>query len=520
MNIKNLLRSFKTKLLLECFLHASVISLMLGAISIFIISLVYHILLQETPLDLVAIIGGGVFALSFLTLFILRYPTAKRVAARVDAMGLQERASTMLEYQNENTPMAQLQRSDAVEHIRKTSPHQMPLVSSSAHWILCLACICLALGMLVMPVNAFSSEEMSTVEQQEQQQFIKDLIDQLREEVKQAELEEQLQEELEQLIDQLEQDLQSAETELDQAGQIQEAIRDMEQLLEESLTKNQIGEALQKYELTRPLGEAVSDGDAEKVSSAMNDLESALVENTDLVRELSDTVAAALADSEVAEDDALYMAFNDFSYTLLLLDTTAEDFPENLSAFFDDAEAAILAALEQQNAIDQLMGEMEDTMEEAKDEVLGIEPEETTAPTEGESSEGGEEGSEGTEPTEGEGSEGTEGEESEGGEEGSEGAEGQEPTEGEGSEGAEGEGSEGAEGTEGEGSEGGEGSGTGEGEGMGSTMTEEIYDPISGNVTYGDVFAAYYAKYLEALEAGEVPEDLQEIMDQYFGALD
>lgn len=509
MKIKPLLRTFKAKLLLECFLYAVVISLMLGAISIFITSLVYHILLQETPLVLAAIIGGGVFVLSFLILFILRYPTAKRVAARVDALGLQERASTMLEYQNENTPIAQMQRSDAVEHIRKTSPRQMPLVSSRAHWVLCLACICLALGMLVMPVNAFSSEGMPTTQELEQQQFIKDLIDQLREEVKQAELEEQLQEALDQIIDQLEQDLQSADTELDQAGEIQEAIRDMEQLLEETLTKNQIGEALQKHQLTRPLGEAVSEGNAEKVSAAMNDLENALAENTDLLKELSDTIAAALVDSGVAEDDGLYTAFNDFSYTLLLLDITGEDFPENLSAVFDDSEAAILAALEQQNAIDQLMGEMEETMEEAKDEALGIEPEETTEPTEGESSEGAEgEESEGGE----ESSEGTEGEESEGGEEGSEGTEGQEPTEGEGSEGAEGESSEGG--------EGGEGSAGGEGEGMGSTMTEEIYDPISGNVAYGDVFAAYYAKYLEALEAGEVPEDLQEIMDQYFGALD
>ena len=50
-------------------------------------------------------------------------------------------------------------------------------------------------------------------------------------------------------------------------------------------------------------------------------------------------------------------------------------------------------------------------------------------------------------------------------------------------------------------------------------MTEGIYDPVSGSVTYGEVFAAYYAQYLEALEAGEVPEDLQEIIDQYFSAL-
>ena len=50
-------------------------------------------------------------------------------------------------------------------------------------------------------------------------------------------------------------------------------------------------------------------------------------------------------------------------------------------------------------------------------------------------------------------------------------------------------------------------------------MTEGIYDPISGSVQYGDVFATYYAEYLAALEAGEVPEELQQIIDQYFSAL-
>lgn len=57
-----------------------------------------------------------------------------------------------------------------------------------------------------------------------------------------------------------------------------------------------------------------------------------------------------------------------------------------------------------------------------------------------------------------------------------------------------------------------------EGDGS-SSMTEGIYDPVSGSVEYGEVFAVYYAEYLAALEAGEVPEDLQEIIDSYFASL-
>ena len=51
-------------------------------------------------------------------------------------------------------------------------------------------------------------------------------------------------------------------------------------------------------------------------------------------------------------------------------------------------------------------------------------------------------------------------------------------------------------------------------------MIESIYDPVSGNVSYGEVFAVYYAEYLKALEAGDVPPELQKIIDQYFSTLD
>ena len=76
------------------------------------------------------------------------------------------------------------------------------------------------------------------------------------------------------------------------------------------------------------------------------------------------------------------------------------------------------------------------------------------------------------------------------------------------------------------GSERGEGEGESTGSGSGGdaddkdTMTEEFFDPYSGDVSYGEVFAAYYAKYLAAKEAGTVDEALQQIADRYFTALE
>ena len=53
-----------------------------------------------------------------------------------------------------------------------------------------------------------------------------------------------------------------------------------------------------------------------------------------------------------------------------------------------------------------------------------------------------------------------------------------------------------------------------------STMTEGFYDPVLGYVTFGEVYATYYAEYLQALRDGKVPAELQEKMDKYFSGLE
>ena len=481
MNLNQLFRSFKQKVLLENFLKASLFALMLGAFSVFVTSLVYHILIRETPLMLVCAIGGGVFAIAFILLFFIRYPTKKKVAVRMDEIGLQERVSTMLEYKNESTEIAQLQRNDALYHIGMVTSKQIKLRFLKREFISCIVCVCLAVTMMFLPFDVFAFGVSADAGSAEQQQIIKDLIDELRQEVKDSKLDDSLKDSLNEIIDELERDLQDAESELEQAAEIEQAKEKMEELLEKALTKKQIGEALQKYELTRALGEAISRGDTEKVSTALAELEEKLANDTTLVSELSETLLNALEDSGVDSTDSLYTALSDFSSGLSGIDTTADSFKEDLATAFDSAEAAIIAALEKQAAIEEEKENLDDTMSDAKDKVLGNEKEKSE---EGQGEEG----------------ENPEGEKPEG-----EMPEGEQPQ---------------GEAPNGEIPEG-QGGGQGEGDdsGEGNTMTESIYDPVSGSVSYGEVYAAYYAEYLAALEAGEVPEDLQEIMDKYFSSL-
>ena len=232
MNLNKLFRTFKQKLLWENILKSSLFALMFSAAGVFIISLVYHILIRETPLKLTLLVGLGIFILSFLIVFIFRYPTKKKVASRIDEIGLQERISTMLEYRNNETEIAALQRKDAVEQIQKVSAKQMKFRFFKKEFISCAICVCMAVMMMFLPYNVLAFGATDSANSAEQQQIIKDLIAQLREEVKASELDDTLKDSLNEIIDQLEEDLNDTESELEQAAKIEQAKKQMEELLE------------------------------------------------------------------------------------------------------------------------------------------------------------------------------------------------------------------------------------------------------------------------------------------------
>ena len=59
----------------------------------------------------------------------------------------------------------------------------------------------------------------------------------------------------------------------------------------------------------------------------------------------------------------------------------------------------------------------------------------------------------------------------------------------------------------------------GNGEESQTNMTEPIYDPVSGSVMYGHVYAAYYAEYLNDAQSGNIPTELTDAADAYFNSL-
>ena len=487
MDIKSLFAAFRRRLLLEALVRSFLVSLTAGAAAVSIVSLAGHIAQTEPHAGLLWGISGGASAASFvLVFFLILRPTEKKAARRIDRIGLQERVGTMLEYRNDPSDIARIQRTDAVHCLGRILPEQMPWDFRKKEIVLCFVSLCLAALMLLLPYDFRLFGITVSADAGEQMQIVRDLIEELRENLRQSELEKAEREALEELIRELEEKLrEEAESRLKQAAEMQEAARDLQEMLEEGITRDEIGEALQRYELTEKLGDAIRRGDSEAVSEALDELENALNEDPSKTGELAEDLRRALEEAGTDAEDPLHAALEEFASDLEKIEEQGledEAFSGELGEAFEKAEDAIRSALERQAALEEELGQMRDALERAKDEMLGNEPGEQ--PGEGEGTGEGEGERPGEMPGERMPQGGMPG--------------GELPADGRGN---------------------GTGSGEAGGEELYDRMTEPIYDPYSGSVAYGEVFASYYAEYLDAVESGEVPQELQDIMDAYFDAL-
>lgn len=481
-----LLARFRRRLMIEAIGKATLMGLLIGASIELAFLIVMHLISRDPGLVWIGIVFGVPFCIAFALFFgVAYYPTQKRVTRRVDASGLQERAGTMLQFMGQESTILQMQRNDATQKIEMTATQKVRFFFNKKIILACTIVLALSVGCMFVPYTIMNIFAKDTVEEQpDDSQWIQDLLDELRDKVENADVSDEIKDKLEDVLDELEKDLSDAKTDLEKVGDINKAESKIEEILKEYLTKYSIGAALQQFDSTKELGKAIEDGNKDGVSTALDHMEDKLLalegeEQSTLLDTIASDITQALEISGAPETDHLYLALDHFSKGLSSASDTVKsgkDATAEIQAAIKQAEKDILAALEEQEKIEELLKDMEGTLEGAKDEMLG---------TEGEPGEEGEEG-----------------------QEGQEGEEGKIPGEGE----------------EGELPGGTNGNQPGEGDPNGeqdtpTNMTEGIYDPSFGSVQYGEVFATYYAEYLASLKEGEVPEDMQTILERYFNSL-
>lgn len=493
---------FKRRLMVEAVGKSALNAALIGGGIELAFLTVMHLISVDPGWTWIAVAFAAPFLLSFVLFFSLAYyPTQKRVARRIDECGLEERAGTMLQFKDQSSHMIELQRADATERINKTETKSVRFRFVPKTLVACAVIIALCIGCAFVPytiMDVFAEEEPVADDSEEQK--IKELLEELRQKADGLEVSDEIKDELDRVLDELADDLENAESDLEGAGQIADAKDQVEDIRNENVTKDDIGSSLEEFDSTAELGEAIERGDQEGVSEALDKMQSEIEglegeEQAEKLDEIAEDIKNALEMSGAPEDDDLREALDNFSDALADAADKAEageEITTELEETFDKVEEEINSALEEQEKIEEALKDFENALEDAKDEMLGKEPEESGEMPEGEMTrpEG-----EMTRP-EGEMPEGEmtrpEGEMPEGDVTGGEMPEGGMP----------------------------EGGGAGGGKGnSSSSMTEGIYDPTLGAVQYGEVFAAYYAEYLASLKDGEIPEDMQTILDKYYESL-
>lgn len=483
MEDKKLFGRFQRRLLYHGLITAALWGITLGAGALFVCSLVWHILLKAPALIWLWGSFGGGFAAGFIPWMIILFPTKKRTAQRLDQTGLQERAGTMLAFAKKDGLMVKLQRKDAREHIKKADEKALKMKLPVKALIACGICLVLGVTMALLPYNLFAPKVAVTEETLRQQQ-VHTLINDLRQQVRDSKLSEAAQAEIDALLAQLEQDLLATDNELEQAALIQAAQENIQQVIFSNISRHTIGKALENYALTEELGAQLQTELPSQISEQMQRLKANVSGPVKQISRLSNNIQNALAESGVENTDQLYTAFYTFAQSLdgLLTMTDGPDATPiwtemDLEFVFEMAELNIVAALENQMHDEAEIENLDSAIRYDLNSLLTPEGGEAIQDPSKDKQQGGVQNA----------------------------GQNQKPS----------------------GGKDGDASGTpvgglfdsGETNSGPTMMLEGIYDPVSGNVSYGEVFAAYYAQYLEALDAGEIPEELRPFFERYFSSL-
>ena len=500
MDFKVIFRTYRKRMLIEALIKALLIGITVAAGTVFLYSLGSHIHTARTYYSVsvtdtdtatvantgtdtattanavtVVAIAVSVTAVTTLLLVLTVYrPTDKRVAHRLDSLGLEERILTMLELQNETTPIAQLQRRDALEHLKQVSPRDLRLRISRTLCMICLTAVILATVMLALPADIFVRSDPEAEEAMRREQIINTLIANLREVIDAAPNGSQTRKQLLETVDGLASKLDAEDTVLTNIAAISRTADEIDEILLPVIAEAEAVEAMEEE-----FAQTLMYDDAESAGTENSpDIDNPDTAGPEAGQSAADTDSdgADTTGPETEQPAAATGGDNpDAAGPETAGDVTAS------AAIYTEPEA-LTQARDYRIAMETERDELIRLLEEARDELLGNKnfddvvnnaPGSDTPDSTQENEEGDMQGEDG-EPGEGEPEDGT-----------------------------------------GEG----EGEGDGDGEGGLGIMTEGFYDPDSGATTYGEVYAIYYAEYLRQLENGEVSEELQRIMDSYFEIL-
>ena len=477
--MKRILRPYVRRLRIEGLCKALAVGLLAGLGFLLIALIVCHLVL---PVPVAYPLGGaaGVFVLAALLSYALRYrPTLEETARRLDALGLQEKISTMLALQDSDDYLHRLQREDAMRLLSGYSPRQLPLrlPRRSVAAAVGLACLCGLTALL--PWGMLVREQTDAINPEEQAAIVQ-MLDALRAQIEGSALSEEEKAALMEKIDAL-----SQTAEVDGASILQVMAKAEQAKGELKLDASDAPDyasvlsRMMNYPVLRELSQAILSKSTTSVRIACNGLAKLLLRPTGQAR-----------------IEAIMDLYNELDE--LLSSTTEEDTDSYLIPIIrilagDLLTTAQMPGLSDEAIAERISGHMDTFARSICDELTA----DLTPPDEAEHAEDGGAHEDGAD---GEGN-GKSGRRTDGITEDSEGAM-----------------------TFGNGFAvyGGKGvTGIGASAGSMKEATEIMYEPSCGlSIPYGDMYGIYYAKMLNALlEDQSISEDVKNALELYFSGI-
>lgn len=147
MNLKQHFKEQESKLRLEALLKSALSGIAIGGSVGFIVALVgWFTAIPGLLLAICATIGVSLIDTALFYFFKYK-PSTKDQARRLDSMGLDERLITMVEFENDNSYMAKVQRQDAKERLAKIKNSDIRLIISTKLIVAAAICFTIAAAM-------------------------------------------------------------------------------------------------------------------------------------------------------------------------------------------------------------------------------------------------------------------------------------------------------------------------------------------------------------------------------------
>lgn len=277
---EKLLKGYQRKLTFEAIVKSLVLALIAGFMLCILVSIISFATKFNAIWISLGIWAAATVGFSVLFYFKIFRTTLDKTASRVDGMGLDERVITMLEFADSDNVIAQMQRQDTAAILQGVTPKKMKFAKTKVFIILAsfMAAIACA-AILMMSFSTVKAEEFKRQEEEnaaaadkepvlsEEDQRIKQMIEDLRKIIEEARIENSLRNKLNGMVDDLEDSLKPTDTTEIKIAKISETAQKIHKILE-----NDIPYQLQQHDTTKTLGEALDSDDITKIEKAFEDM--------------------------------------------------------------------------------------------------------------------------------------------------------------------------------------------------------------------------------------------------------